>query len=79
MPRLRPLEHSDAEALYAIHSDDMNRVEADADPRNLAAARLLERLGFSKEGLLRERWIVDGAKSDSATYGLLRNAWKANG
>lgn len=64
---------------YGFSTLDMNRVEADTDPRNLAAARLLERLGFIKEGLLRERWIVDGAKSDSAMDGLLRNAWKPNG
>jgi RimJ/RimL family protein N-acetyltransferase len=42
----------------------LNRVEADIDPLNLASARALLRQGFAKEGLLRERWIVDGKKSD---------------
>ena len=51
---------------------DLNRVEADIDPRNTASARLLQRLGFAREGLLRERWIVDGEVSDSEIYGLLR-------
>lgn len=64
---------------YGFSTLDMNRVEADTDPRNLAAVKLLERLGFVKEGQLRERWIVDGAKSDSAVYGLLRSEWKASG
>jgi RimJ/RimL family protein N-acetyltransferase len=51
----------------------LNRLEADIDPRNEASARLLERLGFRREGLLRERWIVAGVVSDSALYGLLRS------
>ena len=49
----------------------LNRVEADIDPLNLASARALVRQGFVKEGLLRERWIVDGKTSDSEMYGLL--------
>lgn len=51
----------------------LNRLEADIDPRNAASARLLERLGFRREGVLRERWIVAGEVSDSALYGLLRS------
>ncbi|MFC7421760.1 GNAT family N-acetyltransferase [Iodobacter arcticus] len=53
----------------------LNRVEADIDPRNLASAKSLERLGFSREGYLRERWIVDGVVSDTALYGLLFSDW----
>jgi ribosomal-protein-alanine N-acetyltransferase len=55
----------------------LNRVEADIDPRNAASARSLERLGFTREGLLRQRWIVDGEVSDSALYGLLHSDWQA--
>jgi len=55
---------------------NLNRVEADIDPRNRASARTLERLGFRPEGLLRERWIVGGQVSDSALYGLLRRDWR---
>lgn len=55
----------------------LNRLEADIDPRNLASARSLEKLGFLREGLLRERWIVNGEVSDSAIYGLLAREWRA--
>ena len=55
----------------------LNRVEADIDPRNAASANTLERLGFQNEGLLRERWVVDGEVSDSGIYGLLRLDWLA--
>lgn len=51
----------------------LHRIEAEIDPRNTASAKLLERLGFVREGLLRERWIIDGEISDGAIYGLLRS------
>ena len=56
---------------------DLNRVEADIDPRNAPSARALERLGFVREGHLRERWIVGGEVCDSWIYGLLASEWKA--
>ena len=55
---------------------DLNRVEADIDPRNAASMRALERLGFTREGHLRERWIVGGEVCDSLMYGLLAREWK---
>jgi ribosomal-protein-alanine N-acetyltransferase len=60
---------------YAFGELGLNRLEADIDPRNEASARSLERLGFRREGLLRQRWIVEGEVSDSALYGLLAADW----
>lgn len=60
---------------FAFGPMALNRLEADIDPRNLASARSLEKLGFTREGLLRERWIVAGEVSDSALYGLLAREW----
>ena len=57
---------------------NFNRIEADIDPRNVASARTLEKLGFLREGFLRQRWIVDGEVSDSALYGLLAEDWKCS-
>ncbi len=57
----------------------LNRVEADIDPRNTASGRSLEKLGFVREGFLRERWIVGDEVSDSAIYGLLVKDWKRSG
>ncbi|MHB2016781.1 MAG: GNAT family N-acetyltransferase [Candidatus Xenobia bacterium] len=39
---------------------------------NTASCRLLERLGFRREGLLREHYLIDGKPVDEAFYGLLR-------
>ena len=49
----------------------LHRVEADVDPANAGAIRLLERIGFRYEGLARERWFTSGTWADSAMYGLL--------
>jgi RimJ/RimL family protein N-acetyltransferase len=49
----------------------LRRIEADVDPDNSAALRLLEKLGFEREGLLRERWHVGGDVQDSVILGLL--------
>lgn len=62
---------------HAFGTLDLRRIEADIDPRNAASARVLERLGFVREGLLRERWMVGDEVSDSALYGLLKRERRA--
>lgn len=62
---------------YGFDRLDLNRVEADIDPRNAASARVLERLGFQREGYMPERWIVGGEVCDTVFYGLLRSGWEA--
>jgi RimJ/RimL family protein N-acetyltransferase len=56
---------------------DFNRLEADIDPRNAASAKLLERLGFKREGLLKEREFACGEMTDTALYGLLKREWES--
>jgi RimJ/RimL family protein N-acetyltransferase len=60
---------------YGFTALDLNRIEADIDPRNTASARVLEKLGFRKEGYMPERWIVQGEPADTVYYGLLRRHW----
>jgi ribosomal-protein-alanine N-acetyltransferase len=62
---------------WAFETLDLNRVQAELDTRNPASARLLEKLGFAREGTKREDCVVDGEVSDSWVYGLLRREWKA--
>lgn len=61
---------------YAFEVMDLRRLEADVDPRNAASIRTLERLGFQREGFLRERWHVNGEIQDALFYGLLRREWR---
>ena len=71
-----------AEALVALVAHGffdlgLRRLEADVDPRNLPSIRSLERLGFEREGYLRERWNVGGEIQDALWYGLLAREWRA--
>ncbi len=62
---------------HAFDALDLNRIEADIDPRNTASARALQRVGFKREGYMPERWIVNGEVCDTEFYGLLRSTWEA--
>ena len=64
---------------WAFGTLDLNRVQAETDTRNLASARVLEKLGFVREGTLREDCIVAGEVSDSWVFGLLRREWDPPG
>jgi RimJ/RimL family protein N-acetyltransferase len=54
----------------------LRRLEADVDPKNASSLRILGRMGFQREGLLRERWNVGGEIQDSVLLGLLAREWK---
>jgi len=60
---------------YTFEVMRLRRLEADVDPRNAASIRTLERLGFQRDGFLRERWHVNGEIQDALFYGLLRREW----
>jgi len=60
---------------HAFGRMGLERIEADVDPRNEPSWRLLEKLGFRREGLLRNRWRVGGELADSLIFGLLRDEY----
>lgn len=64
-------EAGEALIRYGFNSLGLRRIEAEIDPDNQSSAKALEKLGFSREGLLRQRWEVNGIVSDSAMYGRL--------
>jgi RimJ/RimL family protein N-acetyltransferase len=61
---------------WAFDTLDLNRVQAETDTRNVASARVLEKLGFVREGTLREDCVVNGEVSDSWVHGLIRREWR---
>ena len=60
---------------YAFANLAARRVMADTDPDNMGSIKLLEKLGFQREGLLRNRWRVGGEFADSIIFGLLRHEY----
>lgn len=53
----------------------LRRLEAEVNPLNLPSGALLGRLRFTREGLLRQRWVVRGQANDVHLHGLLRDDW----
>lgn len=58
---------------FAFDSLHLNRVEAACLPHNAASIRLLEKVGFQREGYARKYLCIDGRWQDHVLYGLLRN------
>jgi RimJ/RimL family protein N-acetyltransferase len=54
----------------------LRRLEATVEAPNTASSALLRRLGFTHEGVLRERWISHGDPLDAIVYGLLHHEWR---
>ncbi|MGZ8413710.1 MAG: GNAT family N-acetyltransferase [Gemmatirosa sp.] len=64
---------------FAFAALGLHRVEADVDPRNGRSIRALERVGFVREGLQRERYLLHDEWQDAVLYGLLRRDWARSG
>jgi len=60
---------------FAFGRLGLHRVFADTDPQNARSIRALERVGFRKEGVLREHYLVEGEAQDAVVYGMLRSEW----
>jgi RimJ/RimL family protein N-acetyltransferase len=60
---------------HAFEDLGYRRVFADTDPDNSASNVLLEKLGFRREGYLRESWETHIGIRDSIVWGLLRHEW----
>jgi RimJ/RimL family protein N-acetyltransferase len=45
---------------------------------NLPSRRVLEKLGYKAEGLLREHYLIDGAPVNEVIYGILSKDWNGD-
>lgn len=61
---------------YGFNTMSLNRIEALTDPRNVASMRLLERVGFHREGVLRENTFFRGGFVDDVLFSLLAREWR---
>ena len=56
----------------------LNRLEAQHDVRNPASGRVMQKCGYTQEGILRGRILNKGEYVDTALYALLRSDWEAD-
>lgn len=61
--------------MYAFEELGLNRVYLFTESENIAAQKLFERVGFVKEGLIRQDILSHGKLVDRFAYGLLREEW----
>jgi RimJ/RimL family protein N-acetyltransferase len=61
---------------YAFEERRLNKVYANTYETNPASSRVLEKVGFKREGVHREQGFVDGKHVDVLRYGLLAGEWE---
>ena len=57
---------------YGFNTMNLHRIEALIAPGNIPSLKLLQRTGFTREGLLREHYMKGGRLEDSVIFSLLR-------
>jgi RimJ/RimL family protein N-acetyltransferase len=60
---------------YAFAERRLAKVYAIVVETNTGSQRVLEKLGFQREGVQREETFVDGERRDNYRYGLLADEW----
>lgn len=60
---------------FGFEEMKLNRIEATVHVENLRSQRVLTRLGFQREGLLREYYCRDGVYNHQVQYSLLKREW----
>jgi RimJ/RimL family protein N-acetyltransferase len=62
---------------YIFSGYPTERIGAFTDIENIPSQRVMESIGFQREGLLRRAMFRDGKWCDIAMYGILRQEWKS--
>lgn len=60
---------------YGFQEMELHRIEATTHVENRRSQRVLEKLAFRREGLLREYYYRDGMYNDQILFSLLRGEW----
>jgi len=61
---------------YLFLAKDIVRIQAHIDPRNIASWKVIEKVGFKKEGTIRKSFFARGEWRDMLVYSILREEWK---
>ena len=65
-------------AHYAFETLRLRRIEAACVPYNIASTKVLEKVGFQREGYARQYLCIDGAWQDHLLFALLRSEFPAD-
>ena len=60
---------------HLFKTKDIIRIQAECSPKNIASMRVLEKAGFSYEGLKRKVALIQGEYLDGAMYSILKDEW----
>lgn len=60
---------------FGFASLHLHRIAGTCDPRNVASARVLEKVGMRYEGRMRETLLIRDGWRDSALYSILEQEW----
>ena len=60
---------------HLFETTDLNKLYCQTAAFNVASIRLLEKLGFHKDGILRKHHELDGTLWDDIIYSILRHEW----
>ncbi len=61
---------------YGFNEMGLNRVEALIGPNNIASLKLIAKMDFTKEGVLRSHYFVNDRLEDSIIYALLKKEYE---
>ncbi|MRX71516.1 GNAT family N-acetyltransferase [Bacillus lacus] len=61
---------------YAFNTLNLNRIEISCAEDNLRSRALPEKLGFIKEGILRDNYYLNGYLHNLIVYSLLKSDWE---
>lgn len=61
---------------YLFLKQAIQRIQATTDNRNKASQRVLEKAGFTREGMLRKMLFMKGDWVDISMFSILREEWK---
>lgn len=70
-------EASQALLALGFEGAGMHRIYARCDARNVASAKVMERLGMRREAHFREHVLVKGAWDEELIYAMLEDEWRA--
>lgn len=63
---------------FGFEKLELHRITATCDPRNAASERVLQKVGMTKEGQLRETVYLEDHWRDSLIYGMLDWEWQVD-